>query len=63
MGINEEIEKIKTLLQRIHQYNTLIVFDNFESDTVSDMQGNAKNLCDVAKDCIDGIKAEIDNWS
>lgn len=62
MAIDDRVEAIRQLLERIKTYNRLIVADNFEASTVDDMKGNAKDICDQAKAELDQIKAEIDQW-
>ncbi len=61
--MDDRIEQIKRLLERVSGYNRLIISDNFEGSTIDDMKGNAKDICDEAKDKIDEIKDEIDQWS
>ena len=51
------------LLNRVRDYDHLIISDNFEPDTIKDMRDNAKDICNQVKDEIDAIKAEIDGWS
>lgn len=63
MGIDDRIEQTKRLLERVRGYNRLIVNDNFEAATISDMKGNAKDVCNQAKAELDEIKNEIDQWS
>lgn len=60
--IGSKIEQIKTLLERLRQYDYLIAADNFEPSTVKDMKGNSKDICDQAKDLIDEVKDNLDQW-
>ncbi len=62
MSIAERIARVRSLLDRLHSYEHLIEADNFESGTVDDMKGNAKNLCDEIKAEADSIKTEINQW-
>jgi len=62
MTIESKIEGVKRLLERVRDYKGLIEADSFESGTIVDMKGNAKDLCDAAKIEIDSIKDEIDSW-
>lgn len=63
MGIDDRIEVIKQLLEKVRSYNRLIIYDNFEPLTVEDMKGNAKDICNQTKAELDEIKSEIDQWS
>jgi len=63
MGIDDRIEEVRRLLERVRSYNRLVFSDNFEPGTIADMKGNAKDICDQAKAEIDEIKDEIDQWS
>lgn len=63
MTIEGRIDGVKRLMDRVHDYEHMIIADNFEPATIDDMKGNAKALCDAAKAEIDSIKAEIDLWS
>lgn len=63
MVIDNRIEQVRSLLERIRSYNRLIVADSFESSTINDLKGNAKDICDQAKAQIDEVKSEIDQWS
>lgn len=63
MAIGDRVDGVKRLLDRVHDYEHLIVADNFEPATIDDMKGNAKALCDAAKAEIDNIKSEINQWS
>ncbi len=62
MSIAERIARIRSLLDRLHSYEHLIDANNFESDTVDDIKGNAKDLCDEIKIEADSIKTEVDQW-
>lgn len=63
MGIDDRIEQVRTLLERVRSYHRLLLADNFEAATVTDMKSNAKAICDEAKAELDELKAEIDQWS
>lgn len=60
--INQRVEEILHLLDKVRSYDRLITSDSFKADTISDMKDNAKDICDQAKDEIDLIKDEIDEW-
>lgn len=62
MSIEDRMAAVKRLLDKVASYDHLITTDNFEPDTIDDMKGNAKDICNVAKTEIDQIKAEIDQW-
>lgn len=62
MAMDDRIEIVRQLLERVRNYNRLIVNDNFEVSTIDDMKGNAKDICDAIKDEVDLIKTEIDGW-
>lgn len=62
MPIDNKVEQVKNLLERLRQYDHLIAADGLELDTVKDIRDAGKALCDQAKDIIDGIKDEIDLW-
>ena len=61
-GIAEMVARIRASLDRLHTYEQMIGGNNFENNTVDDMKGNAKDICDEIKVEIESIKAEIDNW-
>ena len=61
--MEDRIVHIKSLLDNIIRYNRMIIADNFEPDTVEDMKGNAKAICDEIKSEADNIKDEINLWS
>lgn len=60
--IGQRVEQVLRLLDKVRSYDRLITSDSFEPDTISDMKGNAKDICKQAKDEIDLIKSEIDEW-
>ena len=62
MSIAERIALVRSLLDRLHSYERLIDADNFEPNTVDDIKGNAKDLCDAIKIEADSIKTEINQW-
>ncbi len=62
-NIDTMTEGVKRLMDRLDDYQRMIDGGNFETPTIDDMKGNAKNLCDVAKGEIDNIKSVIDAWS
>ena len=61
-GIAGMVARIRASLDRLNTYEQMIGGNNFENNTVDDMKGNAKDICDEIKAEIDSIKAEIDNW-
>ena len=61
--MQDKINTIKGMLDKIANYNRIIEADNFESDTVDDIRGNAKDIADEIKTEVDTIKVEIDLWS
>ncbi len=63
MNIEEYIAQVRSGLDRLSQYEHMIDANNFESDTVEDMKGNAEDICDQLKTIIDDIKAAVDQWS
>lgn len=63
MAIDDSIEVIKQLLEKVRSYNRLISSDNFDPLTIEDMKGNAKDICNQAKTELDEMKSEIDQWS
>lgn len=62
MTIDTRINRVITLLNRVKKYSDIVTADNFEKQTLADMKGNVKDILDEAKDEIDLIKAEVDNW-
>ena len=62
-AIDDEIASMRIKLDRIHQYDSVIASDNFEPETVEDIKGNAKALCDEIKTEADIIKSSVDLWS
>lgn len=62
MVVEDRIEGVKRLLDKVRLYNKLVTEDSLEQATVDDMKGNAKTICDNVKAEIDSIKAEIDQW-
>lgn len=63
MAIEDRIAAVKRLMDKVVSYDHLITADSFEPDTIDDMKGNAKDICNTVKTEIDQIKAEIDQWS
>ncbi len=63
MSIEENVAQVRSGLDRLSQYEHMIDADNFESDTVDDMKGNAKDICDQLKARINDIKDAVDQWS
>ena len=63
MAIDDRIEQVRRLLERVRSYHRLLLADNFAPSSISDMKSNAKAICDQAKAETDGIKGEIDQWS
>lgn len=63
MAIENRVERIRKLLDKIRRYNQLVVEDSLELTTLSDLKGNVKDLCDQIKDEADQIKAEADQWA
>jgi len=62
MSVINKVNAVTRLLERINDYERIILADGFEAATVVDMKSNAKDLCDAAKAEIDNIKTEIDSW-
>ncbi|KKL63929.1 hypothetical protein LCGC14_2170180 [marine sediment metagenome] len=63
MSIEENIAQIRSELDILSQYERMVEGNNFEVNTVADIKGNAKDICDQIKTKADSIKAEIDQWS
>lgn len=63
MAIEDNIAQVRSKLDMISQYNNMILNNNFEPDTITDMKGNAKNICDGIETEVAAIKVEINNWS
>ncbi len=62
MSVAERIALIRSLLDKLHGYQRMIDGNSFENSTVTDIKGNAKDLCDQVKNEINSIKTEIDQW-
>jgi len=63
MAIKDRVDGAKRLLDKVSLYNRLVIENSLEQDTIDDMKGNAKDICDDVKAEIDNIKSEIDQWS
>ena len=63
MDIDNIAAGVKRQLDRLIDYEKMIDANNFESATVDDMKGNAKDICGVIKTEINDIKSKIDNWT
>lgn len=63
MAIKDRVDGAKRLLDKVNLYNKLVTENSLEEDTIDDMKGNAKALCDDVKTEIGNIKSEIDQWS
>ena len=63
MAIEDRVNGVKRLLERVVTYHALVVANTLEPSTDADMQQVAKDACDDAKAEIDNIKAEIDDWT
>ncbi len=63
MAIDQRAREVSLLLDRINSYDRLILADNFEPNTVSDIKNNAKDICNQIKSEVDLIKGDIDGWS
>lgn len=62
MAIEDRIETVKALLKKLSNYNRIVVENNFEPSTITDIKKNAKSLCDDIKTEVKEIKDEINNW-
>ncbi len=62
MTTKEKIAQIRSKLDMIASYQFMVDANNFEGDTITDMKGNTKDICDAIKDLVTGIKTDIDNW-
>lgn len=62
MSIGDRIGVVRGLLDRIIAYDHMVASDSFTPDTITDMKGNAKDICDAVKSETDNIKIEIDQW-
>ena len=63
MTIENRVERVKVLLDRIKVYNRLVIQNSFKPETVDDMRDNAKEMCGEAKSEVDQIKTEVDQWA
>lgn len=63
MALDDRINGVKRLLERMDTYHALVVDNTLEESTNADMQQAAKDACDAAKAEIDNIKSEIDDWA
>ena len=62
MALDDNVARIRSLLDKIYQFEQLVQGEAFESKTVADMKNKAKVLCDTVKGEADAIKDEINNW-
>lgn len=62
MAVQDRLERISKLVDKIRRYNQLVVEDSLEPTTVVDMQGNVKDLCNEIKGEADQIKTEVGQW-
>ena len=63
MVIDQRINAARGLLDMVKKYSDLIAANDFLAATVTDMQENAKDTCNLIKAEIDDIKTEINGWS
>ena len=63
MTIQISIAKVRALLDRVAQYEHIVLDNNFEHDTITDMKGNARSICDEIRSDVNDIKNEINKWS
>ncbi|KKL57675.1 hypothetical protein LCGC14_2233040 [marine sediment metagenome] len=60
--MDDLINQVKHLLDRISDYNHIIHADNFQAPTVEDIKDNAKAISDEIKFKVDDIKSLINQW-
>jgi len=63
MAVEDRIAVVQALLDGIKRYARLVQGNSFTEDTLSELKGNAKDVCNEAKSEIDSTKTDIDNWS
>lgn len=63
MAIEDRISQVQALLGRLRRYTQLVISDGFTEETLDELKGNAKSICDEAKAEIDLIKIDIGNWT
>ena len=62
MALNDNIARIRSLLDKVSQFEHLVAGETFEPKTINDMKTKAKALCDTIKTEADNIKHEIGDW-
>lgn len=63
MAIEDRLERIRRLTDKIRNYNRLVLEDSLEPATIEDLKGNVEDLCGEIKVEADQIKAETGQWS
>lgn len=62
MAVVDRLERIGRLVDRIRNYNRLVLEDSLEPTTLEDLKGNVEDLCDEIKVEADQIKTEVGHW-
>lgn len=62
MAVLDRLVAVRAKLDEIARYTELVTRNSFTDDTLEELKGNAKSLCDEAKGELDLIKADIGNW-
>lgn len=60
MAVEDRLGKVHEQIEGIRRYARLIVSNSFTPDTLTELKGNAKDLCDSAKAELDLVKNDID---
>ncbi len=62
MTVSEKCDRVSALLEKIKRYDTIVRADTFGNEAMDDLKDNSKGIADEAKDELDEIKSEVDNW-
>ena len=60
MAVEDRLGTVHQHTEGIRRYARLIISNTFTPETLAELKGNAKDLCDNAKAELDLIKNEID---
>jgi len=63
MAVIDRAAIIRQKLEGLERYARLVISNTFTSETLTELKGNAKDLCDEVKDEADLVKLDIDEWT
>lgn len=60
MAVEDRLGTVQQRIEGIRRYARLIISNSFTTETLAELKGNAKDLCDDTKAEVDLIKNDID---